>query len=516
MLAETALILLICATLIFLFVIHSLAPRLRKVFPPLPIWRGVLWYRWRSLPSPQALAFSPFTGISFPYSLQLRAKSAWIFFTLHFIFMTSMVLWSQNKHSTTDSHNCPQPASPDWCGWSTHLDTINCVTIIGNILFAILRIVQTHIWYDGLAHDVSEVTSMGAVFIVVAIAILMQQTERGIVFGYSLQSETFILLTNIMRRFHGYIFVWGILFVFWYHPVETGGAHLSGFFITILFLIQGCLMFTTSHLNILWRTILECSIIFHAVVVELPRTHRDSWRMFVSGGLATFIISQMHAFPVSFLTKSALATLCSTFVFYLYRDTKGRWKETSRIPMSYYLFIIIFYFILYITYMLVSVLAYWPESTTAGTLPGGFHAPLVVCAVVLVLAFIAVIMLVAELFENILRSLSSKAGPASGKVKSLLEDPEKKIDIEIRKLPKITMDEVLKHDQEKDCWVVIHGVVYDVTDFLLFHPGGKVMLLKHCGTDGSHAFDGINANTGHPKVIRERMRTFACGFLEKD
>ena len=149
-------------------------------------------------------------------------------------------------------------------------------------------------------------------------------------------------------------------------------------------------MFTTSHLNILWRTILECSIIFHAVVVELPRTHRDSWRMFVSGGLATFIISQMHAFPVSFLTKSALATLCSTFVFYLYRDTKGRWKETSRIPMSYYLFIIIFYFILYITYMLVSVLAYWPESTTAGTLPGGFHAPLVVCAVVLVLAFIAV------------------------------------------------------------------------------------------------------------------------------
>ena len=45
-------------------------------------------------------------------------------------------------------------------------------------------------------------------------------------------------------------------------------------------------------------------------------------------------------------------------------------------------------------------------------------------------------MLVAELFENILRSLSSKAGPASGKVKSLLEDPEKKIDIEIRKLQK--------------------------------------------------------------------------------
>ena len=431
--------------------------------------------------------------------------------------MTSMIVWSQNKHSTTDSHNCPQPTTPDWCGWSTNLDTINCITIVGNILFVILRIVQTHIWYDGLAHDVSETASMGAVFLPVAIAIMMQQTERGIIFGYSLQSETFVILTNIARRFHGYIFVWGILFDFWYHPVESGSAHLSGFFIILLFLIQGSLMFTTSHLNILWRNILEFTVIFHAIAVELPRTHRDSWKMFLSGGLTMFIISQMHAFPISLLTKSALAIVCLTLVFYLYRhDAKGRWKEMFRIPVIYYIFIIIFYLVLYTIYVLISVLAYWPESSTAGTLPGGFHTPLVVCALVLVVSSFIIVMLFAESFEYILRSLSLKTGPASEKVKSLLEDPLKKIEVEIKKLPKVTMEEVLKHNQEKDCWVVIHGVVYDVTDFLLFHPGGKAMLLKHCGTDGSYAFDGINSSTGHPKVIRERMRMFACGILKRE
>ena len=342
----------------------------------------------------------------------------------------------------------------------------------------------------------------------------MQQTERGIIFGYSLQSETFVLLTNITRRFHGYVFVWGILLDFWYHLVEADGAHLSGFFITLLFIIQGCLMFTTPHLNVLWRNILEFSVIFHALVVEIPKTHRDSWKMFLSGGLMMLVISQMHASPISLLTKSALTIMYLTLVFYLYRhNAKGRWKEMFRIPVLYYIFITLFYFILYTTN---SVLAYWPESSTAGTIPGGFHTPLVVCALVLVVASFIMVMLFAEFFEYALRSLSSKVGPASEKVKSLLEDPRKKINVEVRKLPKVTMEEVLKHNQEKNCWIAIHGVVYDVTDFLLFHPGGKAMLLKHCGTNGSRAFDSINKNTGHPTVIRARMRMFACGILPRE
>ena len=78
------------------------------------------------------------------------------------------------------------------------------------------------------------------------------------------------------------------------------------------------------------------------------------------------------------------------------------------------------------------------------------------------------------------------------------------------------MKEVQKHNQLNDCWLAINGIVYDVTEFVLFHPGGKAMLLKHRGTDASKAFRSIKGNTGHPKLIRERMRLFACGVLHEE
>ena len=54
---------------------------------------------------------------------------------------------------------------------------------------------------------------------------------------------------------------------------------------------------------------------------------------------------------------------------------------------------------------------------------------------------------------------------------------------------KISLAEVAKHCTESDCWLVIHGLVYDVTDFLRRHPGGAGMLLKYRGTVADEGFD---------------------------
>lgn len=47
------------------------------------------------------------------------------------------------------------------------------------------------------------------------------------------------------------------------------------------------------------------------------------------------------------------------------------------------------------------------------------------------------------------------------------------------------MSEISKHDKENDCWIVLFGEVYNLTDFLKDHPGGKDSLLLYAGKDAT-------------------------------
>jgi hypothetical protein len=42
-----------------------------------------------------------------------------------------------------------------------------------------------------------------------------------------------------------------------------------------------------------------------------------------------------------------------------------------------------------------------------------------------------------------------------------------------------SLDELRNHSSETDCWLAIHGKVYDVTEFLDEHPG-ESMSLPRC------------------------------------
>ena len=44
-------------------------------------------------------------------------------------------------------------------------------------------------------------------------------------------------------------------------------------------------------------------------------------------------------------------------------------------------------------------------------------------------------------------------------------------------LPVLTWEEIAKHRTKESCWVVVDGTVYDVTKFLLSHPGGEHIIL---------------------------------------
>ena len=68
----------------------------------------------------------------------------------------------------------------------------------------------------------------------------------------------------------------------------------------------------------------------------------------------------------------------------------------------------------------------------------------------------------------------------------------KKIKMFSMKLEKrFTLEEVAQHNKKDDAWIVIDGIVYDVTKFSAFHPGGTNIILEHKGTDATKVFWGI-------------------------
>jgi cytochrome b involved in lipid metabolism/succinate dehydrogenase/fumarate reductase flavoprotein subunit len=54
------------------------------------------------------------------------------------------------------------------------------------------------------------------------------------------------------------------------------------------------------------------------------------------------------------------------------------------------------------------------------------------------------------------------------------------------------MAEVAKHNKQDDAWIVLDGMVVDVTRFIPVHPGGVAILMSMVGTDVSDEWHGIH------------------------
>lgn len=67
----------------------------------------------------------------------------------------------------------------------------------------------------------------------------------------------------------------------------------------------------------------------------------------------------------------------------------------------------------------------------------------------------------------------------------------------------IPVTEVMKHNKADDCWIAIEGGVFDVTNFLKFHPGGTERILKYAGGDATLQFSQM-----HSKEVLDRMMPY--------
>ncbi|KAM8719985.1 hypothetical protein ACLKA7_006101 [Drosophila subpalustris] len=73
----------------------------------------------------------------------------------------------------------------------------------------------------------------------------------------------------------------------------------------------------------------------------------------------------------------------------------------------------------------------------------------------------------------------------------------------------ISLATVKEHNKPNDLWLVIDNKVYDVTKFLLEHPGGEEALTSVAGTDATKDFNDV----GHSEEARELLKKFYIGNL---
>jgi len=68
-----------------------------------------------------------------------------------------------------------------------------------------------------------------------------------------------------------------------------------------------------------------------------------------------------------------------------------------------------------------------------------------------------------------------------------------------------TMEEVAKHNTKEDLWVVVKGVVMDVSDWLDDHPGGPQALMNFMGKDATEEFEMLHDDEVIPKYAAKQV-----------
>jgi hypothetical protein len=268
--------------------------------------QGASWYYWK-LPSP---------------SFWTRA-SAWGFYLMH-----QLLIWSFIYHAQKNAQN-----------YTTGLRRVNVLALATNGAFIGIHFAQTHLWYDGLAQDVSIWSSQVSVIILLVWVLLMENSRRGLAFGRKAPFSSEI--NRFARKYHGYVFAWAIIYTFWFHPMVATSGHLIGFFYMFLLMLQGSLFFTRIHVNRWWTFAQEISVLFHGTLVALGQGG-GLWPMFAFGFGGLFVITQMHGLGLSRPVKWFLLATYILLALWVYSGRGwGSLNEIIRIPVIEYLSVLV-------------------------------------------------------------------------------------------------------------------------------------------------------------------------------
>jgi len=272
--------------------IFTLEPLLRLNFPPLNPDTGPIDYYWKlNVRDTLSMIFT------------------WTFYGAHQLSVWLVIFWAHKNYreKKLDAKKLLK------------YTTMMVVILIG---ITLLHLIQTHVWYDGLAQDVPILTSQGSVIIMLSILLVMQNPKRGLFFGIKEKKLMRPEVVKTMMTSHQVIFSWALVYTFWFHPMDSSPALLSGFFFMGLLFIQMVLAYTHMHVNKWWLLILESHVAIHATIVAIAQWldfgSNQMWQMFLLGFLAMLIFTYIHGLGLKNWVRWLIVVAYFIFLVFIY------------------------------------------------------------------------------------------------------------------------------------------------------------------------------------------------------
>ena len=214
------------------------------------------------------------------------------------------------------------------------LRKINIIALWINFIFTGLHLLQTHIFYDGLAQDVPVWTSQYSVIIMLIIIMIMLMPRRGIFWGKGKKLNTGVL--DFLKKTHSYYISWALIYTFWFHPMEGDFAILMGFSYMFFLFIQMSMFNTRLHVNMKWLIFLEFFVGLHGPAIAIMNK-QPIWPMFIVGFLFMTVMTQMHGLKFRNWLKYLILVIyiATVGVLYYFRGFEKLY-ELSFIPVALY------------------------------------------------------------------------------------------------------------------------------------------------------------------------------------
>jgi hypothetical protein len=315
----------------FVILIWALGPNLKQFTDTLIQRNDLSWYYWK-LPTRNFWAMN----------------TVWILYLANQISIWAIIYFAQkNKYGFQNKNR-------------QGLAKYTLYALAITVTFVFLHLIQTQIWFDGLAQDVPILTSQGSVIIMLSIVLIIENQRRGLFLGRKAGKPFTASVAAFFRTSHKYIFAWALIYTFWFHPMATDPQLLSGFFYMFLLFTQLMIAWTPLHLDMRWIILLESYVAIHAVIVAIWNNSffggADMWPMFFTGFAFMFVFTYIYALKVNKKIYGLVTALYIAFLTWLFLPSPiGFGRNLANLTRLEFLWIPL---ILYLLAGLFAVLTY--------------------------------------------------------------------------------------------------------------------------------------------------------------